>query len=118
MRTTAPNKEITAQALGAAVVAFCLGAVQWHNPSIPAPPPGFEAGAAVLAGVAVAFVRKFLNRRKMTETEIELDKALQDGRVYAERRGGDGGDSQQADKGPRREPENDRSGFGADTKTP
>lgn len=77
MQTTAPNKEITAQALGAAVVAFLLGAVQWGNPELPSPPPGFEAGAAVLAGFIIARVRKVLQRRKMTEKELATDKELQ-----------------------------------------
>lgn len=76
MRHTAPSREITAQALGAAIVAFILGSIQWHNPDFPSPPPGFEAGAAVLAGFIVALVRKHLQRRKMTENELEADKTF------------------------------------------
>jgi len=81
---TAPNKEITAQALGAAVVAVVLGTVQWFMPELPAPPTGLEAGFAVIAGLAVALIRKYLARRKMTEKELATDKALCAGRIPEE----------------------------------
>lgn len=84
MTPTAPNKEITAQALGAGIVAVAFGVVAWTRPELPAPPAGLEAGAAVLVGYLVALIRKALQRRKMTEIEREADKALQSGRVSTE----------------------------------
>jgi hypothetical protein len=84
MRPTAPDKEITAQALGAAFVAFLFGVVAWVLPEVPPPPAGLEAGAAVIAGYIVALVRKQIARRKMTEKENAADKALQSGRVSIE----------------------------------
>lgn len=100
MQMTAPNKEITAQALGAAIVAFILGAVQWFSPDLPSPPPGFEAGAAVLAGFIVARIRKHMQRRKMTETERAVDKEFCAGRVHLQRDGGDNGAEKPADQAP------------------
>jgi hypothetical protein len=76
MTATAPGKEITAQALGAAIAAVVMGGIQWFFPDIPAPPPGFEAGVAVIAGVAVAYVRKYIARRRMTEKQRAADKEL------------------------------------------
>lgn len=84
MRPTAPNKEITAQAMGAALVAVAFGVLAWIAPEVSAPPAGLEAGAAVIVGYLVAVIRKALARRKMTETEIEADKALCAGRVSTE----------------------------------
>lgn len=84
MTPTAPNKEITAQALGAGLVAVAFGIVAWVLPDIPPPPAGLEAGAAVIVGAIVALIRKHMARRKMTENEREADKALCSGRVSAE----------------------------------
>jgi hypothetical protein len=84
MTPTAPNKEITAQAMGAALVAVAFGVLAWLAPEVSAPPAGLEAGAAVIVGYIVAIVRKGLARRKMTETQLEADKALCAGRVSAE----------------------------------
>lgn len=100
MRMTAPNKEITAQALGAAIVAFVLGAIQWYSPLTPSPPPGFEAGAAVLAGYIIARIRKLLQRRKMTEIERAVDEEFCAGRVHLQRDGGDNGVEEPTDQAP------------------
>ncbi len=82
MRPTAPNKEITAQALGAALVAVFFGLLAWLMPGLTPPPAGLEAGAAVVVGYLVAIIRKAIARRKMTETQLETDKALCAGRTY------------------------------------
>lgn len=100
MKTTAPNKEINVQALGAAVAAVLLGAVQWLAPSIAAPPPGFEAGFAVVAGLAIAHLRKIMQRRKMTEIEREIDTTLCAGRVHILGDSGDHGFEEPANPGP------------------
>ncbi len=105
---TSANKEITAQAVGAAVATLTVMAVQWF---VGAPAPtGMEGALAVLFGAGVGYIRHLIRRRRR---ENEAIKKLRLERVHQERDGGDPGPDQCPGEAAPDEPADNCNGSGA-----